>query len=86
MEEVTHQVPFLFVGCINTRDAGVSLRQLTGKSGELLLVVVELVDHVHHARSNASSRNHAIATPRSRQAHKLPLAILPIMILKRECV
>ena len=35
--------------------------QLTGKSGELVLVFVELIDQVHHAISNASSRDRAPA-------------------------
>ena len=86
MKKATHQVPFLFMDCISAHDPILSVRQPTGKSGELLLVLVELINHIHHARPDASSRDQATAMTWSRQPHKLSLTILPIMVLKRECV
>lgn len=61
-------------------------RKLTGENGELLQAVVELVDHTHHARSKAPSRNNATATTRSRQFHKLSFTIVPNAVLKRACI
>lgn len=86
MKEVTHQVSLFFTGCISNHDSDPVSRQLTGECGELLLVVVEMVDHIHHARSKTSSRNYATAMTRSRQSHKPSFAILPITVLKGECV
>ena len=60
--------------------------QLTGKSWQLLPVVVELVNHIHHVRSNTSSRDHTTAITRSGQPRKPPLTILPVTVMKRECV
>lgn len=86
MKKVTHQVPLLFTGSISTYNSALFLGTLTGKSGELLLVVVKLVDHIHHARSNASSRYGATVATWWRHPHELSFTRLPITVLKRECV
>lgn len=83
---MTHQVPLFFTGWISTHDSALFLGLRTGQSGELLLVVVKLVDHIHHTRSNASSRYCATATTRWCHPHELSLTRLPIAVLKRECV
>lgn len=67
-------------------DLPLSPGSFTGKSGELLLVVVQLVHHIHHARSNASSRYRATAAARWSQPYQSSFAILPMTILKRESV
>ena len=59
---------------------------LTGQSWELLLVVVELVDRIDNARSNASSRSRATIATGSRQPRKSSLTVVPRTVLKRECV
>lgn len=83
---MTHQVSLLFTCCISTHDPTVSPELLTGQSGELLLIVVELVDHIYHASSNAPSRYRVTSTTRCRQSYKTSVSILPITVLERECV
>ena len=67
-------------------DLPLSLGSPTGKGGELLLVVAQLVHHIHHARSNASSRYRAAAAARWSQPYESSFAILPMTVLEIECV
>ena len=86
MKKVTHQVSLLFTCCISTHDLTISPGLLTGQSGELLLIVVELVDHIYHARSNTPSGYRVTSTTRYRQSYKTSVSILPITVSERECV
>ena len=47
---------------------------------------MQLVHHIHHARSNASSRDCATTAARWSQPYESSFTILPMTVLKRECV